>query len=124
MGILMQIGIVFAFCLVGEAVSLALPFPFPGTVISMLLLFAFLYLRVLKAEQIRQKTDFLLRNLSFFFIPAGVGLLSSIHLVRDYVWQLLAVLVLSSLITFLAVALSVSGVIKLQNHFSGRGDRG
>ena len=39
MGIMAQIGIVLAVCLVGEGIAALLPIPFPASVISMVLLF-------------------------------------------------------------------------------------
>ena len=37
--LLVQIGIVFGICLVGEGIAAVLPFAFPASVLSMLLLF-------------------------------------------------------------------------------------
>ena len=59
MKIILQIGIIFLICLVGEGIASILPFSFPSSVISMLLLFLLLLLRILRPEHIRQKTDFL-----------------------------------------------------------------
>ena len=73
--LLVQIGIVFGICLVGEGISRVLPFAFPASVISMILLFLLLLSGALKVEHIHEKGDFLLRNMAFFFIPSGVGLL-------------------------------------------------
>ena len=42
MGIMAQIGIVLAVCLVGEGIAALLPIPFPASVISMVLLFLLL----------------------------------------------------------------------------------
>ena len=50
---LLQIGIVFLICLIGEIISLILPFPFPGSVIAMILLFLLLLFGALKVEHIR-----------------------------------------------------------------------
>ena len=58
MGIMAQIGIVLAVCLVGEGIAALLPIPFPASVISMVLLFLLLA-----------------ANLACFFVPAGVGIL-------------------------------------------------
>ena len=75
--LLVQIGIVFGICLVGEGIAAVLPFAFPASVLSMLLLFVLLLCGVLKVEHIREKGDFLLKNMAFFFIPSGVALLGA-----------------------------------------------
>ena len=91
MKVILQIGVVFGVCLIGEAAACFLPFPFPASVLSMILLFLLLCLKVLKIDHIRQKADFLLQNMAFFFIPAGVGILEQFEFVKDSMWQLLLI---------------------------------
>ena len=52
MGIMAQIGIVLAVCLVGEGIAALLPIPFPASVISMVLLFL-LFQQLLHQQQQR-----------------------------------------------------------------------
>ncbi len=73
MKVILQIGVVFGVCLIGEAAACFLPFPFPASVLSMILLFLLLCLKVLKIDHIRQKADFLLQNMAFFLYPGGSG---------------------------------------------------
>lgn len=80
--LLVQIGIVFGICLVGEGIAAVLPFAFPASVLSMLLLFVLLLCGVLKVEHIREKGDFLLKNMAFFFIPSGVALLEQVDFLK------------------------------------------
>ena len=54
MKILLQIGVVLLICLMSEAVSLLLPFPFPGSVLAMIVLFILLVTGILKVDHIRQ----------------------------------------------------------------------
>ena len=48
MKLLMQLAIVFLICLLGEIIAAILPFPFPASVISMILVFLVLFSGVLK----------------------------------------------------------------------------
>jgi Putative effector of murein hydrolase LrgA len=112
--LMLQIGLVFGVCLVGQAISVFLPIAVPGSVISMVLLFLLLVLKIVKVEHIRQKADFLLQNMAFFFIPAGVGILANYDAVKDHVLPLLAVIVITSILTFGATALTVRGVMAAQ----------
>ena len=75
MKIILQIGLVLGICLLGEGVSLLLPIPFPGSVLAMIFLFILLLSGLLRPEHIKEKSDFLLKNMAFFFIPAGVGIM-------------------------------------------------
>jgi holin-like protein len=114
MKMMLQIGVVFGICLVGQAISVFLPIAVPGSVISMVLLFLLLFFKVLKVDHIRKKADFLLQNMAFFFIPAGVGILANFASIKDCILPLLAVVVLTTFITFGATALTVQGVIAAQ----------
>lgn len=113
-----QIGLLFGVCLLGQAISIFLPIPFPGTVLSMIILFMLLFFHVVKVDHIKQKADFLLKNMSFFFIPAGIGILSSFDLIRSSILPLLTVVVVTTILTFGATALTVQGVIALQDRLA------
>lgn len=119
MKLLTQIAVVFGVCLAGELVSALLPFVFPASVISMLLLFFLLLSGLLKPEQIAEKTDFLLKNMAFFFIPAGVGIAESFSEVKASILPLLAVCVITTILTFAATAFTVTAVIRIQNRLRG-----
>lgn len=120
MKLLVQIGIVFGICLVGEGITQILPFPFPASVISMILLLVLLLIKVVKVHYIQQKADFLLKNMSFFFIPAGVALIEQVDAVKDSALILLFICFVSTFLTFGATALTIKFVLYLQNHTKER----
>jgi len=117
---MLQIGVVFGICLVGQTIAIFLPIAVPGSVISMVLLFLLLFFKVLKVDHIRKKADFLLQNMAFFFIPAGVGILANLAAIKGYILPLLAVVVLTTFITFGATAFTVQGVIAVQERVGAR----
>ncbi len=110
--IFVQLGLLFAVCLLGEVCSYLIDFP--ASIISMFLLFVFLYFHVIKEEQIAKTSDFLLQNLSFVFIPPTIEIVSNYHYIRDIVWIFIFICVLSTILTFLATAYTVKLVIALQ----------
>ncbi len=83
MKILRQLGIILAICFAGELIHTLFNLPIPGNIIGMLLLFLSLCTGLIKLEMIEDITKFLLDHLAFFFIPAGVGLISCISIVKD-----------------------------------------
>ena len=115
MKIICQIGIIFALCWVSEVVEALLPFPFPASVIGMLLLFALLGLKVIRVEHIREKSDFLLSNMAFFFIPAGVSIINYFDVLKGNVGKLLLICFLTTILTFAATVYTVRGVLWLMN---------
>lgn len=114
MEILRQIGVILGVCLVGVLLSSFLPIPVPASVLGMVLLFVLLCLRVVKPRHIDKSSDFLLRNMSFFFIPASVGIMEYYTLVKDHLISLLLVCLITTILTFAAAAYTVTAVIRLQ----------
>lgn len=104
MKLLREVFIVFGIYFIGEGIANVWDVPLPGNLIGMLLLLLLLILRVVKLEQIATISDFLLGHLSFFFIPAGVGLISVLGLIKEtWCW----ILLLCFITTF--VTMGVSG---------------
>ena len=66
MRILKQIGFIFGICLVGQIIAELIPVPFPGSVMSMVLLFILFMLNWANPEKLKNVNDFLLVNMSFF----------------------------------------------------------
>lgn len=80
MKILRQFSIILLVSLTGEALSALLPLPVPASIYGIALMFALLCTGVLRVEQIRQASAFLIEIMPVLFIPAGVGLMQSFGL--------------------------------------------
>lgn len=118
MKIIVQVGLIFAICWVSQIVEALLPFDFPASVIGMAVLFLLLALRVLKVEHIREKSDFLLSNMAFFFVPAGVSIINYFDVLKSSAVQLLIICIVTTILTFAATAGSVRLTLWLM---AGRG---
>ena len=100
------------FCqLAGEVLVRTIGIAFPGPVLGMGLLFAFLALRGRSAPALDAVADTLLRNLSLLFVPAAVGVVQQAGLIAENWLAITAAIALSTLLTlvvtvytFLAVA--------------------
>ena len=124
MKIIYQIGIIFALCWVSEIIEAFLPFAFPASVIGMILLFILLAFRVLKVEHIREKSDFLLSNMAFFIIPAGVSIINYFDVLKGNVGKLLLICFLTTILTFATTAWTIRGVLRLQNRGKKKPEKG
>nr|WP_306802622.1 CidA/LrgA family protein [Heyndrickxia coagulans] len=72
----LQIGLLWVIYEIGlEAVKI-LHLPVPGNVFGMLVLFLLLFTGILKLQWIDTGATWILKHLSFFFIPISVGLMS------------------------------------------------
>lgn len=98
--------IILGIYLLGELLSSLLKLPIPGNILGMVILFILLCTKVIKVDNISNVTNFLLNHLSFFFIPAGVGLMTSLGIIRSTWWQLLVVCLSTTIII-----IGVTGII-------------
>ncbi len=114
MKVFTQLSLIFCVCLLGQLVASMLPVAFPGSVMGMLLMLLLLCLKVVKLSQIKETAEFLLSNMAFFFIPAGVGVTAYYDKLSGKVTLLLLVIALTTLITFLVTAYTIMGVLKIQ----------
>ena len=115
MEIIVQIGVFFVICLLGQLLSSVLPIPIPGSIIAMILLFLLLLFKIIKPKHIQKKSDFLLGNMAFFFIPAGVGIIEQFDLIKNDIVPLLVICAISTVLTFAAASGTVRLVLRLQN---------
>lgn len=115
MKIIKQIGIIFAICWISTVIESLLPFSFPASVLGMLLLFLCLVTGILKIHHVQEKSDFLLSNMAFFFVPAGVSMINYLDVLVKNLIPLVVISVISTFITFAATAYSMKLALKLLN---------
>lgn len=115
MKLFIQIAIIFSICWVSLVIEALLPIAFPASVIGMILLLILLLTGVLRVDHIREKSDFLLSNMAFFFIPAGVSVINYFDVLASNLLPLVAVCVVSTVLTFGVTAWAVTLTRKLVN---------
>lgn len=91
------------FLALGELLSFLMKGFMPGSVIGMFLLFASLKFRILKPEDVEQAAIFLTENMGFFFIPAGVGLVTQLPLLKANGIAILVAMIVSTILVMFTV---------------------
>ena len=114
MKLIAQAAILFSLCWLSQLIEAALPFEFPASVIGMALVYLLLALRVLRVDHIREKSDFLLSNMAFFFLPAGVSILQYFDVLKSAAVQLAVICLVSTVVTFAAAAGAAGLVLRIQ----------
>jgi len=98
------LAIVLGFQLVGEVISRGLGLPLPGPVVGLVGLVVAFRLVPGLAERLRAVITGLLGHLSLFFVPAGVGVIAHLPLLREQGLALGAAIVGSTLLALAAGA--------------------
>ena len=107
--------------LIGEVFVVWSGLPVPGPVVGMLLLFIVLTLRGGVPEGLGRVTDGLLSHLSLLFVPAGVGVMLHIAMLRDEWLAISVALVLSTVLTIATTGLVMTVLVRWLERRRGEG---
>jgi len=104
---LRQLMIILIPYLIGIILQLTFNLPIPGSVIGLILLFLGLQIGIIKVEMIEELCEFLLSNMSFFFIPAGVGLMTAFGVLKGKWIPFIIIVVFSTCLVWIVTAFVV-----------------
>ncbi len=109
---LFQFGIILLICFTGEFLQTSLNLPIPGNIIGMLLLLFLLLTGLVKLPMIEDVSNFMLKHLSFFFIPAAVGLITCFSVLEGKWAVLISISVISTFIIAAVTGITVQMLMK------------
>ncbi|MGQ7868889.1 CidA/LrgA family protein [Sunxiuqinia sp. sy24] len=117
MKVFKQLLILLGINFMGELLSHYLRLPIPGSITGMILLLVLLFAGVIKERQIAETADFFMKNMGFFFIPAGVGVMVSYQSLEGRYVQTIVTILASTLIVMACASLVTQFLIKRRkNH--------
>lgn len=91
---------ILAFTLAGELLQRLVPLPIPASVYGLVLLFAALNTGLVKLEQVKDAGSFLISILPILFVSPAVGILDNWEAIRGALIPILALTLLSTVLTF------------------------
>ena len=96
-----QFSIIIAVSFVGEILSYFIPLPIPASIWGLILMLVLLITRIVPLGAVRDAAKFLVSLMQIMFIPAAVGLLTSLDALRS-AWLpiLLSILVVTPIVFF------------------------
>lgn len=116
MKIMGQLTIIAAIGLAGTILASVLPIPFPGSIMSLLLLFVLMVARIIKPRHVKDVSNFFLSHMGAFFIVPMVDIIDQFGLLGSAtMMKFLLVCVLSTIVTFLATAAAVKLTLLITN---------
>ena len=108
-----QACVIFGITMIGEFLNYALPLPIPGGVYGMLIA---LCTGVIKLSDVEETANFLLDTMSIMFVPATVGLIEHVDLLKAVIIPFSIIVVISTVIV-----MAVTGkVTQLLIHKTGK----
>jgi len=118
--LIVQLAVLFAFLAAGEFIVWLTGIPVPSSIIGMLLLTAALHFKWLDIRRVSGVAGFLVDNLGFFFVPAGVALLGYFDLLSK---QWAAIVGASVISTFIVIDVTGWAHQTLRRYFARRARR-
>ena len=111
--------LIFTINYVGMLLSKILHLPLPGTIVSLLLLFFMLQFKILKLEKIENAGNFLLLNMTIFFMPPTVKIIDSYELLEKDLFKIIVIIIVSTFLT-----MGITGkVVQLMIDFKERKEK-
>ncbi|WP_130830786.1 CidA/LrgA family protein [[Erwinia] mediterraneensis] len=99
--------IIIYLCLyAGNGIATLLPFPLPGSIIGMLILFALLASQLVPTRWVKPGCHLLIRNMALLFVPISVGVMSYTDVLSAQFGPIVVSCVVSTVIVLLVVGIS------------------
>jgi len=117
--IIVQIGILYVLFLIGEWIADIFNLLIPGSVIGMILLLGLLFIRGVKLEWIEQGAGFMVRHLTFFFIPATVGIMQYYDVFAGKGLLLVIIVLISTILVMIVSGLMGQQIWQRMQHRDG-----
>ncbi len=114
---LKQVGIILTISFIGEILYKVIPLPIPAGIYGIMILFLALECKIIKLNQVKDVSLFLIEIMPVLFIPSAVGLMTAWGIIKDN-WLIyititvvttLLVMVVSGWVTQLVLRLKKKG---------------
>ncbi len=92
---------ILLFWLLGNIISYSIDGYISGNILGMIMLFTALSLKIINPKKVEPCAKFLLKTMALFFVPYGVGLITSYQLIMENLHTILIASVASALLVLL-----------------------
>ena len=100
-----QFTIIIVLSFIGEVLHTLIPFPIPASIYGILLLFLLLERKVLRLNDVKEVSDFLIFIMPLLFVPSAVGLIDAWYELRASLTAYVTIIVAVTLIVMIATGL-------------------
>lgn len=120
MNIIKQFCIILVFSFIGEILNYLIPLPVPGSIYGLVFLFLTLEFKILKVQQIKEVSKYLLGIMSIFFVPSSVGFMQAFPIMKKYGFQFTIIAIISTIIVFIVTGQITQLLIKITKKNNGK----
>lgn len=113
-----QLAIILIFSCLGELCAWLLPFPIPGALYGLVLLFTALCLKIVRFEKVEHVGRFLIEIMPLMFTPPAVALITKWDVLSSIWPQILVIIVLTTFIVMFVTGHVAQFVLKHEPHLS------
>lgn len=110
-----QFTIIMFLSFLGEILHMLIPFPIPASIYGIMILFVLLERKVLRIDDIREVSDFLIFIMPLLFIPSAVGLIDVWDELRASLTAYVTIIIAVTLIVMVATGRITQWVLQNQN---------
>ena len=108
-----QFLIILLITFLGEVCRYLIPLPVPASIYGLLLLLGALLAGVIKLDQVKEVSCFLIEIMPLMFIPAAVGLLDSWSALRPILLSVAAITVVSTVVVMVISGKVTQKIIRM-----------
>ncbi|MFR7836279.1 MAG: CidA/LrgA family protein [Ezakiella sp.] len=112
MKLLKELAIYFGITFISEIIAKLLPINIPPSIIGIVILFVLLELKVLKTEDVEMTGDYLIKIMPILFVPAGVGLIKYLDVLKIVAVPMVFVITLSTAVVMTAVGVVTQKLVE------------
>lgn len=109
-----QLLIILIVSCIGELLNFFIPFPIPGSIYGMILLFILLCCDVIKISQIKETGDFLIDIMPILFVPSAVGIISQLDQLKSIWIQIIIITIVTTFLVMGITGLVTQAVIRMK----------
>ncbi len=118
-----QFAIIAVISFAGEILNRLIPLPIPASIYGLLLMLLCLQLKLVKVEQVKETSSFLIEIMPMMFVAPGVALIDAAPTLRQYWWQFILIAVVTTVAVLAVSGWVTQGIIHLENRLRQRGDK-
>lgn len=109
-----QFGIILIISFLGELCNFLIPLPVPASIYGLLLMLFCLCTKLIRVQDVRETSHFLIEIMPLMFIPAAVGLLDSWGMIRRNLVAYAVIMTVTTVIVMVVSGLVTQAVLRLE----------